>query len=208
MLPLHQGGTRGKNYAHRQSAIFCLGTSPIQLATRGNHPGNNGDMTDASFDTVDDIVSAWSRERPELDFTPLEVLSRVWRISHRVERVRKASFEKCALESWEFDVLAALRRAGHPFELSPKELLEQTLVSSGTMTNRVDRLTARGLVERRNDPNDGRAVRVRMTQDGLARVDAAITELVVAERGLLEGLSPAEQARLAALLKKLGSGLL
>ena len=103
-------------------------------------------------------------------------------------------------------MLAALRRAGAPYQLSPKSLLQQTLVSSGTMTNRIDRLVARGLVERRTDPNDGRGILVQMSAQGLTRVDAAITRLVDAEAELLDGLSAADAERLAALLRKLSLG--
>src|ERR1700712_2780820 len=98
-----------------------------------------------STDSVDQIVEAWQRERPDLDFAPLQVLSRVWRLSRHLDRARRSSFSTSDLESWEFDVLSALRRAGSPYQLSPKALLEQTLVSSGTMTNRIDRLVERRL---------------------------------------------------------------
>src|ERR1700712_5863852 len=129
-------------------------------------------------DEVDRIVDAWERERPDLDFAPLQVLSRGGRLARHLERARRAAFAASDLELWEFDVLSALRRAGAPFQLSPKALLEQTLVSSGTMTNRIDRLVSRGLVERRTDPHDGRGILVVMTAEGVARVDAAITKLV------------------------------
>src|SRR5579875_3870783 len=151
----------------------------------------------AARDEVDRIVGAWLRERPDLDFSPLQVLSRVDRLSRHLDRARRSAFDRSDLDSWEFDVLAALRRAGAPYQLSPKSLLQQTLVSSGTMTNRIDRLVARGLVERRTDPNDGRGILVQMTAAGLTRVDAAITRLVDAEADLLDGLSPVEQERLA-----------
>src|SRR6195952_4209852 len=154
-------------------------------------------------DEVDRIVDAWERERPDLDFAPLQVLSRVGRLARHLERARRAAFAASDLELWEFDVLSALRRAGAPFQLSPKALLEQTLVSSGTMTNRIDRLVSRGLVERRTDPNDGRGILVQMTGQGLIRVDAAITRLVDAESELLASLSPLDQERLAGLLRKL-----
>ncbi len=152
---------------------------------------------------MDRIVGAWLRERPDLDFSPLQVLSRVDRLSRHLDRARRAAFDRSDLDSWEFDVLSALRRAGAPYQLSPKSLLQQTLVSSGTMTNRIDRLVARGLVERRTDPNDGRGILVQMSAQGLARVDAAITRLVDAEADLLEALSASDQERLAALLRKL-----
>jgi len=154
-------------------------------------------------DEVDRIVDAWLRERPDLDFAPLQVFSRVARLSKHLDRARRTAFSRSELDSWEFDVLSALRRAGAPFELSPKLLLQQTLVSSGTMTNRIDRLVERGLVTRRTDPNDGRGIFVGMTAGGLTRVDAAITRLVDAEAALLQSLPAVDQERLAALLRKL-----
>lgn len=154
-------------------------------------------------DEVDRIVGGWSRERPDLDFAPLQVLSRVDRLARHLERARRTAFGASDLELWEFDVLSALRRAGHPYQLSPKVLLQQTLVSSGTMTNRIDRMVVRGLVERRTDPNDGRGILVVMTAAGADRVDAAITTLVAAEAELLDGLSRTDQERLSALLRKL-----
>jgi DNA-binding MarR family transcriptional regulator len=154
-------------------------------------------------DEVDRIVDAWVRERPDLDFAPLQVLSRVGRLARHLDRARRTAFAASNLESWEFDVLSALRRAGAPYELSPKALLQQTLVSSGTMTNRIDRLVERGLVERRTDPNDGRGILVTMTTLGQERVDAAISGLLDAEADLLDAISPADQERLAVLLRKL-----
>jgi DNA-binding MarR family transcriptional regulator len=156
-----------------------------------------------AHDEVDRIVESWERERADLDFAPLQVLSRVDRLSRHLDRARRAAFTASGLESWEFDVLSALRRAGRPYELSPKALLQQTLVSSGTMTNRIDRLVERGLVERRADPGDGRGILVTMSTAGQTRVDAAIATLLVSETELLEALSAMEQERLAALLRKL-----
>jgi DNA-binding MarR family transcriptional regulator len=156
-----------------------------------------------AHDEVDRIVDAWERERPDLDFEPLQVLSRVGRLARHLDRARRAAFSASDLESWEFDVLSALRRAGAPYQLSPKALLQQTLVSSGTMTNRIDRLVARRLVERRTDPRDGRGILVVMTPDGRERVDASISQLLDAEAELLDRLSPADRARLAGLLRKL-----
>jgi len=154
-------------------------------------------------DEVDRIVEAWARERPDIDFAPLQVLSRVGRLARHLDLSRRAAFTASGLEPWEFDVLAALRRAGTPYQLSPKALLQQTLVSSGTMTNRIDRLVERKLVERRTDPHDGRGVLVVMTDAGRERVDVAISELVTEEAELLAGLSRADQERLSGLLRKL-----
>lgn len=154
-------------------------------------------------DEVDRIVESWTRERPDLDFSPLQVLSRVGRLSRHLERARRTAFAASDLELWEFDVLSALRRAGTPYQLSPKALLQQTLVTSGTMTNRIDRLVDRGLVERRTDPHDGRGILVVMTADGRERVDAAISTLLAAESELLDRLTAPDQERLSALLRKL-----
>jgi len=157
-------------------------------------------------DEVDRIVDAWSAQRPDLDFSPLEVLSRVDRLSRHLDRARREAFKRSDLESWEWDVLSALRRAGDPYQLSPKQLLQQTLVSSGTMTNRIDRLVARRLVRREADPGDGRSILVTLTPEGRIRVDAAITRLVDAEAILLDSLSRSDRDRLASLLRKLSLG--
>ena len=154
-------------------------------------------------DEVDRIVDAWARERPDIDFAPLQVLSRVDRLAKHLDRARRSAFTASGLEAWEFDVLAALRRAGKPYQLSPKALLQQTLVSSGTMTNRIDRLVERRLVERRTDPHDGRGVLVVMTDVGREQVDAAIKLLLAEEAHWLSGLSRADQERLSGLLRKL-----
>jgi DNA-binding MarR family transcriptional regulator len=155
------------------------------------------------LDEVDRIVAAWRHERPDLDVTPLEVLSRVSRLARRLARTRSDVFADHALEGWEFDVLSALRRAGAPHELSPGDLVRATLVTSGTMTNRVDRLVERGLVERHRSETDRRGVRVRITPTGLARLDSAFADLLDRERGLLAELPPTERTRLATLLRGL-----
>jgi DNA-binding MarR family transcriptional regulator len=154
-------------------------------------------------DEVDRLVEAWQRERPDLTLDPMQVLSRVSRLGHHLDRARRASFADHGVESWEFDVLAALRRAGAPYELSPGRLIKETLVTSGTMTNRVDRLVTRGLVERLPDPHDRRGVLVRLTDQGRAKVDGALASLLERERELLGGLDAAAQKRLAGLLRDL-----
>ncbi len=90
-------------------------------------------------------TEAWARERSDLDLAPVAVFSRITRLARHLDLARRDAFAAHGIESWEFDVLAALRRAGAPYELSPGRLLRETLVTSGTMTNRVDRLAARGL---------------------------------------------------------------
>jgi DNA-binding MarR family transcriptional regulator len=154
-------------------------------------------------DEVDRLVAAWRRERPDLDVSPLEVLSRVTRLARHLDRARRTAFAQHGLETWEFDVLSALRREGEPYELSPGQLLTQTLVTSGTMTNRIDRLAAKGLVLRRPDPHDRRGVLVRLTDAGLAEADAALADLLERERGLLAVLPERERDVLAGLLREL-----
>ncbi len=154
-------------------------------------------------DDVDEIVAAWRRERPDLDVSPLEVLSRVSRLARRLDLARGSAFSEHLLEGWSFDVLSALRRAGEPYQLSPGQLVQQTLVTSGTMTNRVDRLERNGFVERRPDPGDRRGVLVRLTTSGRDVVDAAMADLIEQEKSLLSELSPTEQAQLAALLRQM-----
>ncbi|GAB2874067.1 MarR family winged helix-turn-helix transcriptional regulator [Nocardioides pacificus] len=154
-------------------------------------------------DEVDELVEAWARERGDLDLGPVEVFSRISRLARQLELARRAAFSAQAIELWEFDVLAALRRAGTPYELSPGRLLRETLVTSGTMTNRVDRLAARGLVERLPDPRDRRGVLVRLTAEGKTRVDAAFEALVAAERDLLAVLPVAQRRQLADSLRGL-----
>ena len=117
--------------------------------------------------------------------SPLEVLSRVARLARHLERQRTAVFARHDLETWTFDVLSALRRSDPPHHLSPGQLLAQTLVTSGTMTNRIDHLEERGLVRRRPDPSDARSVRVQLTAAGRRRVDLALRDLVAREHAIL-----------------------
>ena len=154
-------------------------------------------------DEVDRLVAAWRRERPDLDVGPLEVLSRVSRLARHLDRARRSAFAEVELEPWEFDVLTALRRAGSPYQLSPGQLLTQTLVTSGTMTNRIDRLAKRGLVERLPDPSDRRGVLVRLTAEGRERTDASLAGLLTQERAILGELSPRQREELAGLLRSL-----
>jgi len=154
-------------------------------------------------DEVDRLVEAWARERPDLDVSPLEVLSRVSRLARHLDRARRAAFARHGLELWEFDVLTALRRKGKPYQLSPGELLAATFVTSGTMTNRIDRLEAKRLVRRLPDPGDRRGVHVRLTPRGRAIVDAAFADLLEVERQLLSVLTVRQRESLAALLREL-----
>jgi len=160
-------------------------------------------MSTVPADDVDRIVQAWRRERPDLDVTPLHVLSRVSRLARHLDLARGSAFAKHGLEGWGFDVLSALRRAGPPYELSPGQLVSQMLVTSGTMTHRVHRLTALGLVGRGPDPSDRRGVKVTLTTAGRTVVDAAMADLLEQERILLAELPPSEHDHLSELLRRL-----
>jgi len=154
-------------------------------------------------DEVDELVEAWHRERPDLDVEPMQILSRISRLASLLDDRRTAAFGEHGLQRHEFDVLAALRRAGQPFELTAGELCVATHVTSGTMTSRLDRLVERKLVQRRPDAVDGRLVRVRLIAGGRRRVDAALEALLVSERELVSRLESARRDRLAAILREL-----
>src|ERR1700744_3916171 len=162
-----------------------------------------GQLTGEERDEVDDLVAAWRDQRPDLDVAPLQVLSRVSRLARHLDIARRGAFAAHGLESWEFDVLSALRRVGPPFQLTPGALLRATLVTSGTMTNRIDRLTAAGLVHREPDPRDRRGVLVTLTDAGKARVDAALEDLLRSEHRRLAGLDAGQRESLSALLRML-----
>lgn len=156
---------------------------------------------------MDEILEQWRRERPDLDCEPMAVFGRL----NRLDRVTNAEIEarlgEHGLSRGEFDVLATLRRSGEPHVLAPTALARWMMLSSAAMTNRVDRLEAAGLVERRPDPGDRRGVLVALTPEGKQTVDAAVADHVENERRLLEPLSEEERRTLNALLRKLLLGL-
>jgi len=152
-------------------------------------------------DEVDRIVDAWQQERPDLDVAPLQVLSRVSRLARHLDIARREAFAVNDLEPGEFDVLAALRRNGKPYALTPSALISQNLVTSGTMTNRIDLLESKNLVARLPDPTDGRGVLVQLTQSGKTAVDRALEELLSREKQLLATVSKVDREKLANVLR-------
>ncbi|MBZ9671669.1 MarR family winged helix-turn-helix transcriptional regulator [Mesorhizobium sp. ES1-3] len=149
-------------------------------------------------------IEQWRKERPDLDVTPMAVIGRLNEVSSLIARERLAPlFARFGLQAGEFDVLATLRRSGSPYALTPTALYEATMVTSGAMTNRLDRLEASGLIQRAPHPNDRRGIVVRLTEKGLALIDEAVTAHVANEHEVLAGLTQAEQETLANLLKKL-----
>jgi DNA-binding MarR family transcriptional regulator len=159
------------------------------------------------MDHVDEIEAQWARERPDVDVTALALFGRLFRSVDLAEAELARELGRHGLQRGWFDLLAALRRAGPPFELSPTQLMRATLLSSGGMTKRLDRLVDAGLVERRPDPRDRRGLLVRLTRRGRAVVDRALEAHVANEERLLGSLTPTEQRELDALLRKLLAAL-
>lgn len=154
-------------------------------------------------DEVDRVLAAWLRQRPDLDVRPLAVLSRLSRLARHLERIRRASFAAHGLQSAEFDVLAALRRAGHPYQLTPSQLTAAVLVSSATMTCCLTRLHTKNLVRRVENVRDHRGQLVELSDQGLSRVDGALGDLLAAEEKLLAALPAPERDLLTSLLRAL-----
>lgn len=158
-------------------------------------------------DAVDAIIAMWARERPDLDPAPMGIVGRISRLSRLLDKELKEFFAGHGLEFWEFDVLATLRRSGAPHELSPGALLKTAMVTSGAITNRVDRMEAKGLVERRPDPADRRGVLIRLTPAGLALIDDLMPKHIANERRLLADLAAEDRRQLGDLLRVLATGL-
>lgn len=157
----------------------------------------------AARDHVDLILDQWARERPDLDASPMGTVARVWRFARLSEAATEENFAQHGLSRGGFDVLAALRRSGVPYELSPTELYNSLLISSGAMTNRIDRLEELGLVERIPDAEDRRGIRVVLSARGRKVIDEAVRDHLENERKMLAVLSPEEREVLPALLRRL-----
>lgn len=154
------------------------------------------------LDRVAQIQQEWHRERPDLDPSPIGVIGRIHRLGEYLSEEIIAVYKRHGLGEGEFDVLAALRRAGAPFERAPGELAEHTMVTTGAMSKRIDRLEERGLVSRRVSAVDGRARVVALTEAGRELIDRAVTEHLANERRLLGVLSPEDAASLEAVLTR------
>ncbi|MFB4317826.1 MarR family winged helix-turn-helix transcriptional regulator [Actinomadura sp. 21ATH] len=161
-------------------------------------------MTDTTQqDGVDVILREWRAVRPDLDCSPMAVIGRLSRASRLLERAVKDEFARHGLEPWEFDVLATLLRSGPPHVLTAGQLSTAAMVSSAALTNRVDRLVDKGLVDRQVDPAHRRRVLISLTAQGLRLADQVVEHHLANERRLLEHLSDAERDQLTALLRRL-----
>lgn len=154
------------------------------------------------MDHVDRILAQWNRERPDLDVAPMGLLGRITRLRTHLAREVEKALSAHGLNSASFDVLATLRRSGPPYRLSPGDLLATTMVSSGTMTNRLDQLEKADLIERLHNPEDRRSVIIALTSKGLALVDEAVAAHVENQHRLVERLSAEERVALDSLLRR------
>jgi DNA-binding MarR family transcriptional regulator len=158
---------------------------------------------DKAQDHVDELLAQWRRERPDLDVAPLGVYGRLFRVVQLSDDKLAKGLAQYGLQQGWFDLLAALRRAGAPYELNPTSLMRATLLSSSGMTKRLDRIEEAGLIERRPDPNDRRGTLVRLTRRGMNVVDQAVETHVGNEERLLGVLTAAERRTLDRVLKSL-----
>jgi DNA-binding MarR family transcriptional regulator len=154
-------------------------------------------------DAVDLLLDQWGRERPDVDAWPMGIVGRISRLSRLFDLRLKEFFAEHGLERWEFDVLATLRRSGPPYELTAGALNRAAMITSGAITNRIDRMAARGLVERVPDPEDRRSIRVRLTDKGWKTIEDLIGPHTEHEALLLAALDPGDRDRLAASLRGL-----
>ncbi|MBV8637973.1 MAG: MarR family transcriptional regulator [Candidatus Eremiobacteraeota bacterium] len=154
-------------------------------------------------DRIDQILAQWKRERPDLDMTPMGLIGRIQRVAAALRPLLDETHEESGLQGDSFDVLASLRRSGPPYQLTPTELYREMMLTSGAMTNRIDKLESAGLVTRRPDPDDRRGTLVRLTAKGKALIDTATTKHVANEERLMSVLAPREQQQLNELLRKL-----
>jgi DNA-binding MarR family transcriptional regulator len=155
------------------------------------------------MDPVDRLLGQWARERPDLDTSPMGVVGRISRVARRIDAAQRETFARFDLDPAGFDVLATLRRSGPVYALTPGELMRTAMVTSGAITQRLDRLEARGLVTRARHPDDGRAVRVELTEAGRRLVDEVLPAHLATEERLIAPLSPADRDALAGLLRRL-----
>ena len=154
-------------------------------------------------DRVDEIVAQWHRERPGLDVSGMEVIGRLSRLDRAIRPLLEKVFAQHDLESWEFDVLATLLRHGAPHQLTPGQLMDSVMITSGAMTNRIDRLEQRGLVAREKNPDDRRQVLVTLTGTGRKKVGAALVDHAANEARIISALDSTQRSQFIEALRVL-----
>lgn len=155
------------------------------------------------LDPVDRILTQWQQERPDLDVSPMGIVGRITRLAKHLERAIQEKFAEFGLTVGEFDVLATLRRAGQPYQLSPTDLFNTLMVTSGTMTHRLDRLEKAELIDRLPDPCDRRGTIISLTKKGFDLIEEAVTAHVANEHNILSALETSEREELILLLRRL-----
>ncbi len=154
-------------------------------------------------DHVDFIISQWQTEMSGLDVSPMAVIGRLSRVAEHLNKLLQDNYSKFSLNGGEFDVLASLRRSGKPYQLTPTELYNSLMITSGTMTNRLDRLEKTGLITRSQNPDDRRGTIVTLTPKGISLMDKAYPAHIAHEENLLKALSLKDREELSDLLRKL-----
>ncbi len=163
--------------------------------------------TSAKKDAVDQILRQWAEERPDLDVSPMGIIGRISRVERMLDPILASVFRSFGLERWSFDVLASLRRSGTPYELTPTQLFNSLMLTSGAITYRIDEMVKAGLVQRTPNPEDRRGQRIRLTDLGRRTIDAAVGAHVRNEARILAHLSEGERTTLASLLRRLLLGV-
>lgn len=153
------------------------------------------------MDEIEKIQAQWAKQRPDLDTEPMALIGRLLRMSNRLVQEMGATFAKHGVTGASFDVLATLLRSGPPHALTPNQLLETMMVTSGTMTNRIDQLEKEGLVKRVQNPSDKRSVSIALTSKGEKLIDVTVTAHVETQKQLVSTYSTEERTQLNALLK-------
>ncbi|MEC7308986.1 MarR family transcriptional regulator [Vibrio crassostreae] len=153
------------------------------------------------MDAIDRVVEQWAKEKPELETEPMAMMGRIMRIAKYMETRVAELHKKYDMKLGEFDVLATLRRSGKPYRLTPSELIGSMMLTSGAMTNRLDKLEAKGLISREHSKEDRRSVSVQLTKDGLILIDQMMTEHVEMQKKLVKSMSASQKKNTNQLLK-------
>ncbi|MGF1823370.1 MarR family transcriptional regulator [Vibrio splendidus] len=153
------------------------------------------------MDAIDRVVEQWAKEKPDLETEPMAMMGRIMRIAKYMETQVAELHKKYDMKLGEFDVLATLRRSGKPYRLTPSELIGSMMLTSGAMTNRLDKLEAKGLISREHSKEDRRSVSVQLTKDGLILIDQMMTEHVETQKKLVKSLSASQKKNTNQLLK-------
>lgn len=153
------------------------------------------------MDAIDRVVEHWAKEKPDLETEPMAIMGRLMRIAKYMETEVAQLHKRYDLKLGEFDVLATLRRSGQPFRLTPSELIDSMMLTSGAMTNRLDKLESKGLISREHSKEDRRSVTVELTQDGFVLIDKIIEEHAAVQAKLVKGMNANQKKQMNTLLK-------